>query len=231
MSYNNTPEISVLLSTHNNENSINNSIKSIINQSFEDFELLIMNDASDDTTLKELKNFDDKRIKIFNNRSNLGLTKSLNLLLAKSSGKYIARQDADDISLKDRFKIQKKYIKNNNLKFCSARARSMHSNKKIPGVSFYIPEKVLLKYKNPHIHGTLFMEKKILEEVGGYDENFYFAQDFKLYCDLIKKNIQLARINKILYLMNTKDNISNKNKDEQRYYFECAKNNILPKVN
>ena len=231
MSYNNTPEISVLLSTHNNENSINNSIKSIINQSFEDFELLIMNDASDDTTLKELKNFDDKRIKIFNNRSNLGLTKSLNLLLAKSSGKYIARQDADDISLKDRFKIQKKYIKKNNFKFCSARARSMHSNKKIPGVSFYIPEKVLFKYKNPHIHGTLFMEKKILEEVGGYDENFYFAQDFKLYCDLIKKNIKLARINKILYLMNTKDNISNKNKDEQRYYFECAKNNILPKVN
>ena len=231
MSYNNTPEISVLLSTHNNENSINNSIKSIINQSFEDFELLIMNDASDDTTLKELKNFDDKRIKIFNNRSNLGLTKSLNLLLAKSSGKYIARQDADDISLKDRFKIQKKYIKKNNFKFCSARARSMHSNKKIPGVSFYIPEKVLFKYKNPHIHGTLFMEKKILEEVGGYDENFYFAQDFKLYCDLIKKNIKLARINKILYLINTKDNISNKNKDEPRYYFECAKNNILPKVN
>ena len=107
MSYNNTPEISVLLSTHNNENSINNSIKSIINQSFEDFELLIMNDASDDTTLKELKKFDDKRIKIFNNRSNLGLTKSLNLLLAKSSGKYIARQDADDISLKDRFKIKR----------------------------------------------------------------------------------------------------------------------------
>ena len=70
------------------------------------------------------------------------------------------------------------------------------------------------------------MEKKILEEVGGYDENFYFAQDFKLYCDLIKKNIKLTRVNKILYLMNTKNNISNKNKDEQKYYFECAKNKL-----
>ena len=231
MSYKHTPEISVLLSTHNNENSINNSIKSIIDQSFEDFELLIINDASEDTTLKKLKNFDDKRIKIFNNRSNLGLTKSLNILLSKSSGKYIARQDADDISLKDRFIIQKEYIQNNNLKFCSARARDIYNNKKVPCVSFYIPDKLLFKYKNPHIHGTLFMEKEVLEGVGGYDENFYFAQDFKLYCDLIKKNVKLARINSILYLMNTKDNISNKNKDEQKYYFECAKNNILPKVN
>ncbi len=227
----NSPEISVLLSTYNNQNSIESSIKSILNQSHTDFELLIIDDASNDMTLKKIKQFDDKRLRLFENKSNLGLTKSLNILLDKSRGRFIARQDADDVSLKERFKIQKNYLETKKLQFCSTRAMSIEGSKKIPGLSFYLPDKLLFKYKNPHIHGTIFLEKKILDNVGGYDENFYFAQDFKLYNDLLRKNIKLARLNKVLYLLNTSNNISTYKKNEQKYYFECVKNNITPIAN
>ena len=226
----NSPEISVLLSTYNNESKIESSVKSILSQSYNDFELLIINDASDDRTLKKIKQFDDKRIRLFENKSNIGLTKSLNILLGKARGKYIARQDADDVSLKERFKIQKNYLVTKKLQFCSTRAMSIGGNKKIPGLSFHLPDKLLFKYKNPHIHGTIFLEKTILDVVGGYDENFYFAQDFKLYQDLLRKNIKLARLSDVLYLLNTSNNISTNKKIEQKYYFECAKNNLIPKV-
>ena len=78
---------------------------------------MIIDDASDDMTLKKIKQFDDKRLRLFENKSNLGLTKSLNILLSKSRGKYIARQDADDVSLKERFKIQKNYLVTKNFSF------------------------------------------------------------------------------------------------------------------
>ena len=137
----NSPEISVLLSTYNNQNSIESSIKSILNQSHTDFELLIIDDASNDMTLKKIKQFDDKRLRLFENKSNLGLTKSLNILLDKSRGRFIARQDADDVSLKERFKIQKNYLETKKLQFCSTRAMRIEGSKKIPGLSFYLPDK------------------------------------------------------------------------------------------
>ena len=87
-----------------------------------------------------------------------------------------------------------------------------------------------MKYKNPFIHGTLFLDKNIFEEVGGYDENFYFAQDYKLYFDCYKKGKKINIINEVLYELNDKDNISNKNKEEQKYYFNCARKNITPNV-
>ena len=225
-----TPNISVLLATYNNEHTIGESIKSILEQTYENFELLILDDGSTDKTRNIVEEFNDARIRFFQNKQNLGLTKSLNILLKKSNGKYIARQDADDISLKDRFKIQEKYLRHNNSQFCSSRALIKKTGKKIPGLSYYIPQNIVMKYKNPHIHGTIFLEKSVIEKCGGYDENFYYSQDFKLYLDLKKRGIKLNKINKVLYLLNTENNISSSKKSEQNYYFECAKKEITPNL-
>jgi len=222
------PETSVLLSTFNNESTIKNSVESILNQTYEDFEFLIVDDASTDNTLKKLNEFEDKRIYIFRNKSNIGLTKSLNFLIQNSRGKYLARHDGDDLSFKDRLKIQREFINQSKYQICSTRAMNQSTEKKIPGYSHYLPENLLFKFKNPHIHGTLFMEKSIIENIGGYDENFHYSQDFKLYCDLKRRNIEVKRLNKILYSLNTKNNISTNKKEIQKYYFECAKNNTIP---
>ena len=96
----NIPYVSVLMSVHNSENTVNFAIDSILNQTFSNFELLIMNDCSTDKTQKILEKYQnvDSRIKLFNNSTNLGLTRSLNTLIENSNGSFIARQDADESS-------------------------------------------------------------------------------------------------------------------------------------
>ena len=104
--------ISVLLPVYNAEGFIAKSIESILDQSYKNFELIIINDGSTDKSLKiceEFKQKDDRIILL--SKQNEGLTKALNFGIQHSSGYYIARQDADDISLRNRFQTQIKFIK------------------------------------------------------------------------------------------------------------------------
>ena len=116
--------ISVIMSVYNATDSLEKSIDSILNQTYEDFEFLICNDASTDDTSKIVMNYQkkDPRIKLFNNKKNIGLTRSLNYLLMQSSGEFIARQDGDDESIENRFQTQIDVLNNLNLDFCTARA-------------------------------------------------------------------------------------------------------------
>jgi glycosyltransferase involved in cell wall biosynthesis len=109
------PLISVLMSSYNDEKFIDESVQSILNQSFSDFEFLIINDGSTDNTLKIMQRYtkQDKRIILINNKRNLGFIKSLNKGLKKAKGKYIARMDADDVALPNRLQIQFDYLEQN----------------------------------------------------------------------------------------------------------------------
>ena len=222
--------ISVIMSSYNSEETIEKSILSILKQDYKNIEFLIADDCSKDSTLNIMKRLreDDKRIKIIENKKNIGLTKSLNKLLNISNGKYIARQDSDDVSLPHRLTTQINFIKKTNSEVVTSRAIIKDTGEKIPKYSYLLPNNLVMKYKNPFIHGTLFVDKNIFEEVGGYDENFYFAQDYKLYLDLLSNGYSIKAINKPLYNLNTKNNISNNNKDEQKYYFNCARKKIIP---
>ena len=100
--------VSVIMSCYNSEESVEQSIESILNQTYENIEFLIMDDGSTDSTFEILNEFAkiNENIRIFKNENNIGLTKSLNLLINYSNGEFIARQDADDISLKTRIEKQ-----------------------------------------------------------------------------------------------------------------------------
>ena len=222
--------ISVIMSVFNNEKDVNDAVKSILNQTYNNFEFLIMDDASEDDTLSILKNFKDKRIKLFHNEQNIGLTKSLNVLISKSKGHFIARQDADDLSLKTRFEDQINVLQNKNVKACTTRAKIKNSKKIIPKWSFYIPQNIAIKYKNPFIHGTLMIDKETLEKIGKYDERFKYAQDFKLFTDLINSNVKIKTLNKSLYVLNMQNNISTNKKNEQQYYADCVIRGSLPNL-
>lgn len=189
-----------------------------------------MDDFSTDTTFQilEKKYSDMQNIKLYRNSDNLGLTKSLNYLIKKSRGELIARQDADDISLPDRFKTQVRAIDKYNLDFCTTRATRLDNKKYIPGLSRYIPKKISIKIKNPFIHGTLMIKKNAIKEIGYYDEKFYFAQDYKLFIDLISKGYQYKDLRKPYYILNTDNNISSNYKKQQEYYSNCARNKIEP---
>lgn len=224
-------KLSVILSVYNDVKHIEKSIKSILNQSYKDFELLVMDDGSTDGTAEVLHMLakQDKRIFLYRNDENLGLTKSLNILINKSQGEYIARHDSDDISLPNRFDEQLNYLNKYKVDGVTSRSLIKKNKRIIPGFKFYIPKKLILKFKNPHIHGTLMIKKSVLNEIGKYDEKFYFAQDYKLFIDLKNSNYKIKQIRKPLYILNTSENISSKFSERQKYFADCARKNINPK--
>ena len=146
-------------------------------------------------------------------------------MIKDSEGEYIARQDSDDESMPNRIMEQITAVEKNNLDFCSSRALVKNSNKKIPGISYYLPIRKVMKVKNPFIHGTLFIKRKVLDEVGLYDEKFYYAQDYKLMSDLLHRKYKYKIINKPLYLLNMENNISTTKRKEQAYFANLVKKN------
>jgi glycosyltransferase involved in cell wall biosynthesis len=104
------PQISVVMPVYNAEQYLALAIESVLGQTLTDFELLLINDGSADGSLTVMRSFDDRRIRILNNDDNKGLVYSLNRGLAEARGKYIARMDADDICLPDRFQLQAAFL-------------------------------------------------------------------------------------------------------------------------
>ena len=107
-----TPKVTVLMSVYNGKKYLHESVGSILNQTFKDFEFVIINDGSTDGTEKILEEYSriDKRIVLIHNKENLGLTKSLNKGIKVARGEYIARMDMDDISASDRLKKEVEFL-------------------------------------------------------------------------------------------------------------------------
>lgn len=217
-------KISVILSVYNDENNIEESIESLLSQTYKNFELLISDDCSTDNSYEKIMKYSSyKNFSILKNEQNIGLTKSLNRLVNISKGKYIFRQDSDDISHPTRFEKQIEILENTKYQVCTTRAINKQNEKKIPGYSFYLPNKYLMKFKNPFIHGTLGIDKNLLNSLGNYDENFYYSQDYKLFTDLYKNNIKIWVIKEPLYSLNTAGNISTNKRELQKDYFDKAR--------
>ena len=216
--------ISVIMSVKNGEKYLNQSIESILNQSYKNFEFLICDDGSSDNSLSIINNYSlkDSRIKLITNKKSIGLTKSLNRLIKLSKGEVIARQDADDISAVNRFTTQINLYRKGK-KIITARANIINSKKSKPRLSYFVPNKIIIKRKNCFVHGTLFINKQILIDNNCYDEEFYYSQDYKLFSDLLKKDYKINTIFKTLYSVRNEGNISSLKKDEQKYFADLVK--------
>ena len=164
----------------------------------------------------------------YQNTKNIGLTKSLNKLLSISSGSFIARQDADDLSLENRFDLQLEHIEKYNLDGCTTLATSLQSNEVIHKYKNLLPSKLVIKFKNPFIHGSLILKNEILKSIGGYDERFLYAQDYKLMNDILKKGYKVKIMKKNLYILNTINNISSNFRNEQQYFANCVRKDLNP---
>lgn len=223
-------KISIIMSFYNSEETISYSIESLLNQTYKNIEVLLLDDGSTDESYEVCKPYlTDNRVKLFKNEKNIGLTKSLNILAKQSSGTFLARQDADDVSELIRFEEQMQRINEKNAEACTTRAYSEDPYRLIPRYSSYIPKKILLKFKNPFIHGTLLIKKETFFDVGMYDESFYYAQDYKLFVQLYKMKKKITYLNKPLYKLNLENNISTNFLEEQNYFAKCARKQINPK--
>ena len=188
------PPITVIMSCFNSEKFIKETITSVLNQSYVNFEFIIVNDGSTDKTLSVIQNFAkiDKRIIIIN-KNNTGLSDSLNTALNIAQGTYIARIDADDICLPERFKIQYNFLENNSsYVLCSSSVYFIDEAGFNIGRSFPLilnrAIKKELKYNNPIAHPTVMIRKIALVKVGGYSKIIkQYFEDYFLWNLLIKE--------------------------------------------
>lgn len=179
------PKISVIMSVHNGMPYLKTSVESIMKQSYKNFEFIIVNDASADSSWDYLKSIKDKRIKLLKNIQNLGLATSLNKALRYAQGDFIARMDADDISLRNRLEEQLKFLENHpKIDVIGAWVDLIDENSKIIGEKKYPTENAqmqkALRWYTPIIHPTLMSKAIFFKELNGYDPEFDMAEDYEL---------------------------------------------------
>jgi len=185
------PEISVLMSVYNGETFLREAVESVLNQTFTDFEFIIINDGSTDATSEILASYADERIVLIS-QENIGLTKSLNKGLSLARGTRIARMDADDISKPHRLEKQVAYVHDNpHVVLLGSNYIKIDEAGNITGRTNLPGEEVLIKWKllfhNCLCHSSILFHKEKVLDLGGYDSTIYCAQDYDLWTRIAKK--------------------------------------------
>ncbi|MBR5130564.1 MAG: glycosyltransferase family 2 protein [Alphaproteobacteria bacterium] len=219
------PAISVVMSTYNRASFLPKSIESILNQTFTDFEFIIINDGSPDETDKILNLFakKDKRIRVITNEQNKGLIYSLNLGLDLAKGKYIARMDDDDVSMPTRFEKQYAYMEANPDVAVVASWVGRPDNKRPWGFQNETdPEKLkVLMYLNtvPISHPASFLRRDFLEKHNiRYSYDYKAAEDRKFWLDIADAGGKISNIPEVLLLFRLH------NSNPKEYYTDQWKN-------
>ncbi len=178
------PVISVLMPAYNTERYILQSVQSVLGQTFEDFELLVIDDCSTDETAKILSSIQDRRLRVLHNERNLGVVGSLNHGMGEARGRYVARMDADDLCLPTRFVKQKAYL-------------DQHPDVVMVGTEMSVldkgqvrrsrlppdPDPMMLRWQfytsNPVGHPSMMLRAAAIKPLHGYlREAFQYAEDF-----------------------------------------------------
>jgi hypothetical protein len=178
---------------HNGGAHLAAAIQSVLAQTWQDFEFLIIDDASTDESAKVIRSFTDPRIRLLRNEQNLGLTRSLNLGLREARGELIARQDADDLSATERFARQVAALDAHpQVPLLGSQARLIDGRGHSRGNRDLPLDPVSLRWEslldNPLIHSAvMFRRGLVFEEFGGYDESFPCCQDYALWARIVER--------------------------------------------
>ena len=208
---NNTPKISLIMSVYNGEDYLSEAIDSVINQTFTQWELIVINDCSTDSTGEILSKYEtlDSRVKIHTNEVNLRLPSSLNKALQLAQGKYIARMDADDICLPNRLQKQFDFMEENaDVALSSCRFMTLKngviSSGGCGGKSDDNSIKALLLVTNPILHPGIIAKAEVIKELG-YDKNFTCTEDMELWTRFITAGYKVEILSEYLMIYRLHD--------------------------
>jgi len=205
--------VTVLLAVCNGEPFVGDAVRSVLAQTFRDFELLVIDDASDDGTAETLAGLADARLRVVGNEENLGLTRSLNRGLALARGEYVARLDADDLALPERLARQVAFldahpgvgIVGTQGIPIDVRGRRLfrvgwwHREWRRPrgGVAF----DWYRMFDTPFIHSSVMFRRALVrDDLGGYDQSFVLSQDAELWMRAARR-VPLANLDETLVAM------------------------------
>ncbi len=216
--------ISVIMSVYKPEEEyLREAIESILNQTFKEFEYIIIIDGIDKLTSSIIKSFNDDRIKVYQNEKNLGLTKSLNIGLQLATGKYIARMDADDISFPKRLEKQYEYMeKNKDVAVCGCYAKNIGKKgfaKQLWSYNEDVLKIRMMFYNAGIIHPTAFIRKETLQNNNiKYDEAIKKSQDYALWVDILRYSKIMVIPDVLLGYRRHKNQIISSNSNEVEEY-------------
>lgn len=178
-----SPKVTVLMSVYNGEKYLKEAIESILNQSFSDFEFLIFNDCSTDSTREIILSFNDSRIFLTDNKKNTGSSKTLNKGIGIARGKYIARMDADDISLPTRLEKQVKFFDAHpEAGVCSTWIKFTDNNELFCPPVDHEEIKIDLFASNALAHPAVMIRREMFIKYGlNYNETLLYAEDYELW--------------------------------------------------
>ncbi|MBM7706083.1 glycosyltransferase EpsE [Chryseomicrobium aureum] len=214
--------ISVAIATYNSESTIVEALESIINQTYNNFEIIICDDGSTDNTINIIKDYSDKyeNIFVYLNETNMGLAFSLNKCIAKSKGEFIARQDADDKSDPMRFQRQYEFLQTHRQYHFVGSWTYTYDDKGVNGVyKFPIePNMKNLVWGSIFCHGAMLIRKSALEKVNNYTVSniTYRGQDYDLWLKMYANQLLGYNLPEYLYYFRDDEN-SYKRRKKYKY--------------
>jgi glycosyltransferase involved in cell wall biosynthesis len=196
-------KVSVILPVYNGECYLEEAISSVLLQTFRDFELIIIDDGSRDSSAAIIKKLDDPRIRFFQ-QPNKGLSATLNRAIGLARGEYIARQDQDDVCLPSRFEKQLAFLEaNQDVGMVGTGAEIWVNNKRSNRFLQHPTDNASLKFgllfDNYFVHSSMMIRRSVFENVGGYaeDDTRQPPEDYELWSRVMKK-YKLANLPEVL---------------------------------
>lgn len=198
--------ITVIIPCYNAELYLSKALDSICSQSYQNLEILTINDGSNDKTIDILNNYasKDKRIVVVNNKFNIGLIETLNKGIDLANGLYIARMDADDTCDLNRISLLYEYlIKHPDIDVVSSGNILMDQNgyflkKMVPKALDNLALKFVSFFSTPIVHAGLLAKTKVFKK-NLYNENYIHSEDYELFSRLILKDVKFGNVNLPLY--------------------------------
>lgn len=204
--------ISVIMGVFNSRKYLGDAIESVLNQSVQDFEFIIVDDCSTDDSPAIIEQYRDKdaRIRVITNDRNLGLTATLNKALTYAKGELIARFDADDICVHNRLEVQQRYLYDHpDIDIVGSYTTVIDEEGQPVGNRAAPVEhdeiKRMIYRLNPMIHPTVLFRKEALFKIGGYDERFRTSQDYDLWFRALAAGLRFHNIPEALLMYRVND--------------------------
>ena len=184
-----SPKISIVTSIYNGEKYLDKSIHSMLNQTFENFEFIIVDDGSTDSTLQKIQKIDDPRIRVISQK-NQGQTQALINGIEQASGELIARIDADDYSMPDRLIRQVEFMDAYpEVVFCGSRFQELYNDDLAPQRAQFVQTnseiRNIISCFNPFAHSAVMFRRGAYLKVGGYDKKYIIGMDYDLWVRLM----------------------------------------------
>ena len=213
------------MAVYNCEDCVSRSIDSILNQSYQNWEFIICDDCSSDNTYQILKDYESKypdKIIVIQNEKNSKLSYSLNHCLKYAKGNYVARMDADDVSMPNRFEMQIDFLKKNPQFNLVGTSMSVFDGDEITGVRTYKsePTKLDLRFNSCFAHATIMTYKSVYDSLDGYlvSKRTQRGQDFDLWFRFFSKGYRGANLSDALYIITEDKNALKRKKYKFRFY-------------